>query len=413
MQKHYLHKLPPSKSKVAEAADVRRHAAANDSSYPAHRLVLNFRHGQERFTIDDSGRTVTTTARSAELTQEERYPIGPLLPFLKEGNVYHRKFLSEHHAIGNVQGGVSGTIDLGCCAIIVSRQDPRLGETDSFHKLAYTSSGHQRGGALFTSYKLQNPVRVFRTSGLKSRFTVIERMDYDNESIDETKQKDKEEGLADPLDGNDDADERVGHPSIPRSPCSECDCNCSDDEDQEEEDDDDVGAEKNQSNAKKAKKKSKKKGKKKSKKKGECCKYRYDGLYRVTHCVPLDDPNGKPPTTRPTKKVCYTFTLERSPFTPTSNQGERTIVVVNFPKQSFMAYLLSNNEKTAKIQWESTKHIVEVDMSKIEYIDLTQSSTSSRPKRTRQNPGGSIHSNWTDSGEDFQKRHRVVKNKEY
>ena len=90
------------------------------------------------------------------------------------------------------------------------------------------------------------------------------------------------------------------------------------------------------------------------------------------------------------------------------NRGERTIVVVNFPKQSFMAYLLSNNGKTAKIQWESTKHIDEVDMSKIEYIDLTQSSTSSRPKRTRQNPGGSIHSNWTGPGEDFQKRHRVV-----
>ena len=306
MQKHYLHKLPPIKSKAAKAADeVRRgnnngsidessssngssnsklnnctHVEANidgnDSSNPAHRLALIFRHGQQRFTINDSGRTVMTTAPPPELAPEERDPFGPLPPILEEGNVYHRNVLLEHHAIGSVQGGVSGTIARGCSAIIVSRLDPHLGETDRFRKLTYTSSGRQHGGALFKSFKLQNPVRVCRTSGLKSRFTVIERMDYDNESTDETKQKDKEEGLAEPLDGNDDADERVGHQSIPRSPCSECDCNCSDDEDQEEE---------NQSNAKKAKKKSKKKGK--------CCKYRYDGLYRVTHCVPLDDPNGK------------------------------------------------------------------------------------------------------------------------
>ena len=73
-----------------------------------------------------------------------------------------------------------------------------------------------------------------------------------------------------------------------------------------------------------------------------------------------------------------------------------------------MAYLLSNNGKTAKIRWESTKYIDKVDMSKIEYIDLAQSSTSSRPKRTHHNPGGSIRSNWTDPGEYFQKRRRVV-----
>ena len=67
-------------------------------------------------------------------------------------------------------GGVSGNQTVGCEAITVSRSSPEYREEDHFSWLRYSSNVRQGLRALYSSWKLQKPVRVFRSSKLGNHF---------------------------------------------------------------------------------------------------------------------------------------------------------------------------------------------------------------------------------------------------
>jgi len=90
------------------------------------------------------------------------------------GKIYDRNYLLEHSCITNVEGGVSGMIAYGVCAIVISRQSSERNEKDEFDTIYYTSNGHQRGGALFACWqKGDQPIRVFRSSKLSNAFRAV------------------------------------------------------------------------------------------------------------------------------------------------------------------------------------------------------------------------------------------------
>jgi hypothetical protein len=65
---------------------------------------------------------------------------------------------------------VSGNKEIGCDAIVISRQDPFKREHDYFTCFYYSSNSVQRAGALYTSYQKKQLIRVFRSSNLANRF---------------------------------------------------------------------------------------------------------------------------------------------------------------------------------------------------------------------------------------------------
>ena len=161
MQQHYVHAVPPEKLS-SEEKDNTKHR----------RMAIIFRHGRQKLESPevDSGTKVEDLEGTKTLSAEARDPIGALPGLLKEGSVYGRTYLLENHAISNVQGGVSGTINRGCSAIIVSRQSKEKNESDDFGVLHYSSNGNQRGGSLFRSIGTKQPVRVFRSSDLQNPY---------------------------------------------------------------------------------------------------------------------------------------------------------------------------------------------------------------------------------------------------
>lgn len=84
---------------------------------------------------------------------------------LEEGVVYSRLSLLKLNGHQLDRRGVSGNVDTGCDAIIVSRVSSELNERDTFTTLSYFSQPNQGSGSLFRSFQQGLPVRVFRKGG--------------------------------------------------------------------------------------------------------------------------------------------------------------------------------------------------------------------------------------------------------
>ena len=166
MQDHYVHSLPRiNKSDLSEAeADKYR------------RIALIFRHGREEISTEaaDEGVTPESLKGNRKATVEELHPFGPMREVLTEGETYSRVHLLQLRAFSSTQGGISGTIDHGCSAIVVSRQSRYLHEFDQFSVLSYSSTAAQSAGAMFRTFSLQqNLVRVFRSTALEGSFRAL------------------------------------------------------------------------------------------------------------------------------------------------------------------------------------------------------------------------------------------------
>lgn len=103
-----------------------------------------------RSTID-RGVPCTSLVGIPELTAKERHPFGAMLNVLKEGEIYKRSFLIASKTFSNHHGGVSGTKDHGCSAIVVKRQNAALLEKDTFQYLRYSATNTQGARALIKS----------------------------------------------------------------------------------------------------------------------------------------------------------------------------------------------------------------------------------------------------------------------
>ena len=163
MQQHYEHSLP-KKTK-------------NNS----HRLVLIFRQGSASLVPKDSGVSIidedlckgkewnVVSAITKLRPKTDTVMFGhPMNVFV--GECYARRYLWSTFAHRADQRGINGNIKDGSDSIVVSRQDFAVREEDGLSWLRYTSSRRQGGGALCKSYQTKKPVRVFRSSNLRSPY---------------------------------------------------------------------------------------------------------------------------------------------------------------------------------------------------------------------------------------------------
>jgi SAD/SRA domain len=152
MQQHFSHGLPAVKSQQYQNKP---------------RIVIVFRHGQQKMIKRNTGRPVTSLApRLLPLPRVFGHLAG-----LKEGYVYSMKQLKEMNAHSNTQAGVSGNKTEGCDSIIISRKQQGDGGDDHDCLLEFLYTGVQRnfgGLCLDQSIALGLPVRVVRSSMLKT-----------------------------------------------------------------------------------------------------------------------------------------------------------------------------------------------------------------------------------------------------
>lgn len=152
MQKHYVHR-------------VERGTKEENNGICQSRWVVVFRDGILRYFQNETG-------RSLERLQPRENRVlpsaGNAIPGLNEGEIYTRPELLALNAHVACQRGVSGSIDRGCEAIIVSgRPYDGLGR-DRFDSLEYAVENCKGGCSLLASLKRRLPVRVFRSSNAAS-----------------------------------------------------------------------------------------------------------------------------------------------------------------------------------------------------------------------------------------------------
>ena len=66
--------------------------------------------------------------------------------------------------------GVSGKKDVGCDAIVVSRQETQYREKDNLSWLLYSATTRSKAGAMHHSWQRDRLIRVFRSSKLTNKF---------------------------------------------------------------------------------------------------------------------------------------------------------------------------------------------------------------------------------------------------
>ena len=147
-----------------------------NSTLSGRRCSLVFRQGCRKTALPgqqlDNGKVPTNLDGDPTLTDEQRYPFGPMLDVLEYGNVYSRKELLELKAFSNMHGGISGNQERGCDAIVVAKQ--RHG--DDFNQLTYSASSNQRGKAMYRTYTAgHNLIRVFRSTSLPSCYRALSK----------------------------------------------------------------------------------------------------------------------------------------------------------------------------------------------------------------------------------------------
>ena len=146
MQKGYVHavlKLPPSRVSVGK------------------RMAIIFRNGKEYSVPRDTGEQLRT-AEAPDRTIE--YKFGSMVDYLTEGARYSRTDLQRCGAHASDRSGVAGNMTVGSPSIVVNYVSQERGEFDGFQYVSYYAGPRQRAGALFTSFSMNKPVRVFRSS---------------------------------------------------------------------------------------------------------------------------------------------------------------------------------------------------------------------------------------------------------
>lgn len=93
---------------------------------------------------------------------------GVLKDGIDDTALYSREALVAKGAHASAQRGVGGSAARGAESVVVSRQSQLLREADGLSWLRYTSTRRQGAGALWRSFGLKEPVRVFRSSHLDS-----------------------------------------------------------------------------------------------------------------------------------------------------------------------------------------------------------------------------------------------------
>jgi len=150
----------------------------------SHRFVLIFRHGNTGFVPQDSGVSVLKKGGDESISGEEWNVVSAITKLrpktetvvfghptnVSMGECYSRRFLWSTFSHRADQRGINGNIKDGSDSIVVSRQDFDVREEDGLSWLRYTSSRRQGAGALYMSFRMKKPVRVFRSSNLKSSY---------------------------------------------------------------------------------------------------------------------------------------------------------------------------------------------------------------------------------------------------
>lgn len=150
------------------------HSVPKAKSVKGLRLALVFRQGNTRKIEQDSGVPVEGLSSLHLPGRFFGHPhhrkIGEIC-IVEGGGLYSRQDLLQSGAHVLDRRGVDGNKDCGVYAIVVSRQDEKKGEGDGLKWLTYTSTIAQGAKAMLTSYWTGKPIRVFRTTNLKSVFS--------------------------------------------------------------------------------------------------------------------------------------------------------------------------------------------------------------------------------------------------
>ena len=159
MQQHYVHSVLKKNEAQAPPKTERDLAACR-------RVVLIFRHGDFVDIEKDSGCSI----ESLEPPDCSLVYVFGDLPDLCRDKLYSRAELLQMKAHRADRRGVSGNIHVGVDAIIVKNINIENGEADNGNQIFYYANSKLGGASLFYSYVKKQPIRVFRSSGGKSKY---------------------------------------------------------------------------------------------------------------------------------------------------------------------------------------------------------------------------------------------------
>ena len=150
------------------------HSVPKVKSVKGLRLALVFRQGHIREIEQDSGvpvKGLTSLLLPGRFFGHPHHRKIGKTCIVEGGGLHSRKDLLQSGAHFLDMRGVDGNMVAGAYAIIVSRQDEKKGEGDGLKWLTYTSTIAQGAKAMSMSCFTGKPIRVFRSSKLKSNFS--------------------------------------------------------------------------------------------------------------------------------------------------------------------------------------------------------------------------------------------------
>jgi hypothetical protein len=176
MQKHYVHSILKLKKNVSEAphklkkdlenATIEENATIDVDDDACRRIALIFRHGKFVEVEKDSGGSI----ESLQPPDCSLVYVFGHIPDLSTDKLYTRAQLLQIKAHRSDRRGVSGNMHVGADAIIVKNINVEKGEADNGMDMCYYANSMKGGASLFYSYVNHLPIRVFRSSGGKSRY---------------------------------------------------------------------------------------------------------------------------------------------------------------------------------------------------------------------------------------------------
>lgn len=151
MQTHYVHWVPADKDKKSVGEDHKN----------GQRLVAVFRSGEQINYEKDSGEPCIDLSPRPD----RKYHMGRDLVGLEDGKFYGRRELMNIGAHRCLQRGVSGSMEKGCDAIVVSEKGNN--KYSHFTSLKYVANTQQGAYGLMTSACCKYPIRVFRSTDMQ------------------------------------------------------------------------------------------------------------------------------------------------------------------------------------------------------------------------------------------------------
>ena len=166
MQQHYVHSVPSDKKSVDDGSSDGEKGISQQK-----RIAIVFRRGLQLEQANDSGKPSASLQPRVQIP----YIFGGMKSTIQEGSTYSRIEINNLHAHLNQRRGISGNQDVGCDAIIVSglRQDG-MGN-DRLFRLEYAATSEQGALSILKSCIKDLPIRVFRSSVLKSPFKAVSK----------------------------------------------------------------------------------------------------------------------------------------------------------------------------------------------------------------------------------------------